>query len=54
MREWIIGHPELVGAILAASVALTVLQIFDAGREIGAARMAASELDRIASEALGG
>lgn len=54
MREWLIRHPNAVALVFAAWAAWVALEIFEAGREIGAVTVARSELDRLASEALGG
>ena len=54
MREWIIRHPDLFGALLAALVASAALDLFRSGVAVGAARALDADLDRLASEALGG
>lgn len=54
MREWILRHPELAGAVLAALAASAFLDMFRAGVALGEARALNGELDRLASEALGG
>lgn len=54
MREWLIRHPNLIAIALAAWAAWVAIEAFEAGRELGAVEVARGELDRIASEALGG
>lgn len=54
MREWMIRHPQAVALALAVWATWAVLEAFDAGREIGAARALRGEADRLASEAMGG
>lgn len=54
MREWILRHTDLVGLALAALAASAAMDVFRAGVAIGEARALEGELDRLASEALGG
>lgn len=54
MREWMIRHPDAVGAVLALAGAWLAVMAYDYGRAIGGARALASETARLRSEALGG
>lgn len=54
MREWITRHPNLIGVALGAWAAWVAIEAFEAGRQVGAAHALGADLDRLASESLGG
>lgn len=54
MREWLIAHPQAVAVLFAVCAAFMVVEAFESGREIEAARIVLGDADRLASEALGG
>lgn len=54
MRKWMIQHPDLTGALLAALVAGIVVDVWQVGIMVGAEHGVRAEAARAASEAMGG